>query len=162
MSDQVREELQAKLDEFQIEAKIMDCDPELADTAQFCEHYGFELDDSANTILVASKTQPKQFVACMVLATDRLDVNSKVRKKMEVRKVSFASAEETKELTGMEIGGVTPIGLDTSLKLWIDERVLAREKVVVGGGSRSHKVILAASELLKLPAAIVADITKAT
>jgi hypothetical protein len=87
--------------------EIIECDPELADTAKFCEHYGYSLENSANVILVASKTGEKKYAACAVLAANRLDVNTVVRKKLGARKVSFADPEETRALTGMEIGGVT-------------------------------------------------------
>ncbi len=86
---------------------LIDCDPALADTAEFCEAYGFALDDSANTIVVVGKTDPPVYAACIVLATTRLDVNKVVRKRLGVRKISFASGEATEALTGMAIGGVT-------------------------------------------------------
>lgn len=76
--------------------EIMECDPELADTAAFCEHYGVPLDHSANCIVVASRTEPRQFCACLVLSSDRLDVNGRVRRLMGARKVSFASPEDTR------------------------------------------------------------------
>jgi prolyl-tRNA editing enzyme YbaK/EbsC (Cys-tRNA(Pro) deacylase) len=91
--------------------EIWPCDPELADTARFCEHYGVALENSANAILVGSKTGERKYVLCVLLATHRLNTNHTVRKKMGARKVSFASADETRELTGMEIGGVTPLCL---------------------------------------------------
>ncbi len=100
----------------------MDCDPDLADTAQFCEAYGIPLERSANTILVASRRPEGHFAACLVLATTRLDVNGLVRQRLGVRKVSFADAQQTKELTGMEIGGVTIFGLPDDLPIWIDCR----------------------------------------
>ena len=152
--------LEEKLEAANISYEVMACDPEFADTAQFCEKYGFEMQDSANTILVASKSEPKEFVACIVLATDRLDVNSKVRKAMGVRKLSFATTEETTEMTGMAIGGVTPVGLPEDLRVWIDSKVLTRSKVVIGGGSRDCKILLDPNELLKLDKAVSADISK--
>ena len=91
--------------------EVIEIDPALADTALFCEHYGFPMQQSGNTIIVASKKEPKVFVACVVLATTMVDVNKRVRKLMGVSKASFASAEEMKKLTGMEVGGVTPFSL---------------------------------------------------
>ena len=88
---------------------VIEIDPALADTALFCERYSFPMQHSGNTIIVASKKDPKVFVACVVLATTRLDVNKRVRKLMGVSKASFASAEEMKVLTGMEVGEVTPL-----------------------------------------------------
>ena len=120
----------------------MDCDPDLADTARFCEAYGVPLERSANTILVASRRPEGHFAACLVLATTRLDVNGLVRQRLGVRKVSFADAEQTKELTGMEIGGVTIFGLPDDLPVWIDASVLDHDWVVIGAGSRTAKIRL--------------------
>jgi prolyl-tRNA editing enzyme YbaK/EbsC (Cys-tRNA(Pro) deacylase) len=125
----------------------MECDPDLADTARFCEAYGVPLERSANTILVASRRPEGAFVACLVLATTRLDVNGLVRSRMGARKVSFANAEQTRELTGMEIGGVTIFGLPDDLPVWIDAGVLAHDWIVVGAGSRSAKIRLDARQL---------------
>ena len=120
----------------------MDCDPDLADTARFCEAYGVPLERSANTILVASRRPEGHFAACLVLATTRLDVNGLVRQRLGVRKVSFADAEQTKGLTGMEIGGVTIFGLPDDLPVWIDASVLDHDWVVIGAGSRTAKIRL--------------------
>ncbi|MGH8945641.1 MAG: YbaK/EbsC family protein, partial [Acidimicrobiia bacterium] len=125
----------------------MDCDPELADTAAFCEAYGVPLENSANAILVASRKPEGQNAMCVVLATDRLDVNGTVRKKLGVRKVSFAPAELTKELTGQEIGGVTIFGLPDGIPVWIDQEVMERDWVVIGAGSRTAKLRLDPSQL---------------
>jgi len=122
--------------------EIINCDPDLADTARFCEHYGYAPGESANTILVRTKTGETRFVACLVLATTRLDVNKRVRKLMGARKVSFAGADETRELTGMEPGGVTPFGLPRNLPLWIDGRIIDCERVILGGGGRDTKIIV--------------------
>jgi prolyl-tRNA editing enzyme YbaK/EbsC (Cys-tRNA(Pro) deacylase) len=128
------------LADFGIEHEVLDCDPELADTAVFCEHYGIPLSISANVIVAAGKSNPRQYAACVLLASTRLDVNKSVRKRMGVKKCSFASAEETRALTGMEIGGVTALGLPASLPLWVDSRVMLPDYVFLGGGSRSIKI----------------------
>ena len=120
----------------------MECDPDLADTALFCEAYGVPLDQSANAILVASRKPEGQNAVCLVLADTRLDVNGLVRRRLGVRKVSFASADLTRELTGQEIGGVTPFALPDGLPVWIDSAVMAKPWVVVGAGSRSAKIKL--------------------
>jgi prolyl-tRNA editing enzyme YbaK/EbsC (Cys-tRNA(Pro) deacylase) len=140
-----------------IEHELLDCDPEFADTAAFCERYGVAMEDSANTIVVASKKEPKRYVACVVLATTRLDVNGVVRRRLGVSKASFASADETMALTGMMIGGVTPFSLPPDVPLWIDVAVMTRPAVVVGGGSRSLKIRIAPAALAALPAAEVVD-----
>ncbi len=123
-----------------LDFEIMACDPELSDTAAFCAHYGHSLDESANTILVKTKTGEEKFVICVLLATCRLDVNKTVRKRLAARKVSFAGAEETKAITGMELGGVTPFDLPAGLPLWIDAEVMARPSIILGGGARDRKI----------------------
>ncbi len=128
----------------------MECDPALADTAAFCEAYGVPLDRSANTILVASRRPEGRGAACLVLATTRLDVNGTVRRRMEVRKASFADADQTRETTGMEIGGVTIFGLPRSVPVWIDPSVLEPDWIVIGAGSRSAKIRLDPAQLRDL------------
>ncbi|MDX2344602.1 MAG: YbaK/EbsC family protein [Acidimicrobiia bacterium] len=153
--------LLASLATLGTEFEIVPCDPELADTAEFCAAYGYDLADSANTILVVGKRDPRVYVACIVLANTRLDVNGAVRKRLGIRRTSFASAEETMSVTGMTIGGVTPFGLPDDLPIWIDERVIHRERIVLGGGSRDRKVLAAPSILQALPnAEIVTDLAK--
>jgi prolyl-tRNA editing enzyme YbaK/EbsC (Cys-tRNA(Pro) deacylase) len=139
--------------------ELVPCDPALADTAAFCEAYGYAPEDSANTIIVAGRADPPRFVACVVLATCRLDVNGVVRRRLGVRKASFASADQTRDLTGMAIGGVTAVGLPRGLPLWVDARVMDRERIVLGGGSR-HCKLLASPQLLTTVsgAEVVADL----
>lgn len=136
---------------------VIDCDPELADTAAFCAHYGYPMEQSANTILVASRKPEGRYAACVILATDRLDVNKRVRGLLEVRKLSFAPPEVTAEVTGMLIGGVTPFALPPDLPLWIDSAVMDCEWVILGGGSRSMKIKSSPAVLARLPAAEVVD-----
>ena len=136
------------------EYELFPCDPGLADTAAFCAHYGFALEDSANTIVVVGKGAEPVYAACVVLATHRLDVNRAVKGRFG-RKSSFASPEETRALTGHEIGGVTVFGLPPELPVWVDAAVMDRPRIVLGGGSRSWKVIAPASILLTLPNAEV-------
>lgn len=127
------------------------CDPALADTAAFCAAYGFAPEDSANTIVVIGKVDPPVFAACVVLSTHRLDVNRVVKERLGVRKASFASSDETRALTGMEIGGVTAFGLPDGLPVWVDAAVMGRERIVLGGGSRSWKVLAPPAILGSLP-----------
>jgi prolyl-tRNA editing enzyme YbaK/EbsC (Cys-tRNA(Pro) deacylase) len=137
--------------------EIVPCQPELADTSAFCAAYGYAMEDSANAILVAGKSDPPLHAVCVVLATTRLDVNRTVRRRLGVKKASFADATSTEELTGMTIGGVTPIGLPPGLPLWIDRRVVERDRIVLGGGSRSCKVVAPPALLLALDGAEVVD-----
>jgi prolyl-tRNA editing enzyme YbaK/EbsC (Cys-tRNA(Pro) deacylase) len=131
--------------------ELFRCDPALADTAAFCAAYGFSPDESANTIVVIGKSNPPVYAACVVLATTRLDVNRTVRDRLGTRKASFAGAEQTRALTGMAIGGVTVFGLPPDLPILVDARVMDRQRIVLGGGSRSWKVISTPAIVRALP-----------
>lgn len=137
--------------------ELIDCDPELADTAAFCAHYGYPMEQSANTIMVASRRPEGHHAACVVLAVDRLDVNKRVRRLLGVQRLSFAPPEVTAEVTGMLMGGVTPLGLPESLPLWIDARVMDHPWVILGGGSRSLKIKTSPLILKQLPNAEVIE-----
>jgi len=145
------------LDALGVEHVVVPCDPAFADTAAFCARYGYPLDSSANTIVVAARREPGVVCACVVLATTRLDVNHTVCDLLGVRKASFASPEQTQAITGMLIGGVTPFGLPEAVPLYVDAAVMNRGWVIVGGGSRSMKLRIAPSALLRVPAARVID-----
>lgn len=147
--------LLAVLARLDVDHEVIPCDPDLADTAQFCRAYGYDLADSANTIVVVGKSDPPVNVACVLLADSRLDVNRVVRKRLGVRKASFANAEDTERITGMRIGGVTPFGLPQDLPVWVDARVMERSRVVLGGGSRDRKVVAPPSILTALGAEVV-------
>ncbi|HEX6236297.1 MAG TPA: YbaK/EbsC family protein [Acidimicrobiales bacterium] len=157
--DEVEEAVRRHLDGLGVQYEPLDCDPAFADTAAFCERYGVAPEDSANAIIVVGKSDPRRYVCCVVLATTRLDVNGAVRRRLGVRRASFASADETAALTGMMIGGVTPFALPGDLPVWIDASVMGRPSVVVGGGSRSLKIRVPPDALRRLPAAeIVTDL----
>jgi len=128
------------LESTKLEFEVMDCNPELADTYIFCKEYGIDLEDSVNTIVVKTKTGEVKYAVCALLATTKLDINKMIRKKLRARKVSFATIEETVELTSMNIGGVTPLILPRTLPLWVDSRVMQRNSIVLGGGNRSSKI----------------------
>lgn len=150
-----------QLEQLGASYEMFACDPALADTAEFCTAYGFELADSANTIVVVGKRDPRVYVACVLLANARLDVNGVIRKKLGIRRTSFASAEESSEVTGMTMGGVTPFGLPADLPVWVDSAVMDRERIVLGGGSRDRKVLAAPSILELLPnVVVVSDLAK--
>lgn len=129
-------------------------DPDLADTAAFCEHYGIDLHDSANCVVIAGKRGGEiRYAACVVLATDRADVNGVIRRRMDVRKASFAPMGDAVAITGMEYGGITPLGLPDSWPVLIDPPVLQRPEVVIGSGLRRSKLLLPAEALTDLPTA---------
>lgn len=159
MTDTVLDAAEATAHPFEIVA----CEPELADTAAFCEAYGYGLDQSANAIVVVGKGDPRLYVCCVVLATTRLDVNGVVRKRLGRKKASFASADETAAMTGMQIGGVTPYGLPEDLPIWIDSRIMDVPNVIVGGGSRDRKLLVPPESLAALPGAeVVEDLARPT
>jgi prolyl-tRNA editing enzyme YbaK/EbsC (Cys-tRNA(Pro) deacylase) len=150
-ADSVERLARAALNGLGARYQMVACDPAFADTAEFCAHYGIPLDRSANAILVASRKEPKVYAVCLVLATTKLDVNKKVSELLGVKKLSFASAEETVAVTGMMIGGVTPFGLPDGLPIYVDSRVQALDEVIVGGGSRSSKLRVQPEVFARLP-----------
>ena len=122
------------LAQYAITYTTLACDPELADTAAFCEHYQFSLDQAANTILVASrKVEPRNMPSALYSGPTRLDVNQKVCALLGVKRASFADADTTVQRTGMLIGGVTAISA-TDLPVYVDSAVMQRREVVMGGG----------------------------
>ena len=129
-------------------------DPALADTVAFCERYQVGLQVSANCVVVSGKRGGEQrWAAAVVLATTRADVNGTVRRLLDVRKVSFAPMAEAVQLTGMEYGGITPIGLPAGWPIYVDAAVDAAGPVVIGSGIRGSKLVLPGSALKDLPGA---------
>lgn len=150
-------EVAKALELHDVRHEVLECSPDLADTAAFCQHYGFTLEEAANTILVTSKkAAPPKYAVCVVLGTTRLDVNRTVRSLLEVKRASFADAETTTALTGMLVGGVTAPGIE-GLPIYVDRAVMEADRVVMGGGNRSSKIVLAPAELLKLPGVEVVE-----
>ena len=147
----------AVLDHLGLPYELIRIDPDFADTAQFCERYGYPPDHAGNTILVASKKEPKQHAACVVLATTRLDVNHAVRSLLGATKVSFASGPEMAELTGMKVGGVTVFGLPDGLPIFVDSRVMGLDYVILGTGGRAGKIKVAPEVLRRLPSVRIVD-----
>ena len=157
MNESISSDVASVLSALDIEHTVIDCEPEFADTQKFCDHYGYSLDESVNVLLIASKRGEPKFAACVVLAACRLDVNKTARKKLGASKISFASPELTREVTGMELGGVTAFGLPENVPVWIDSRVMECSQVIIGGGNRSSKIVLAPDMLLKIPNAEVVE-----
>lgn len=133
-------------------------DPTLADTARFCEHYRVPLATSANCVVVAGRRgDTVRYAACLALATTRVNVNNVVRKRLDARKASFAPMDTAVELTGMEYGGITPVGLPGDWLLLVDARVAAEPELVIGGGTRGAKLLVSGKFLAALPGAEVVD-----
>jgi len=137
---------------------VAEIDPELADTAAFCERYQVSPADSANCVIVTGKRDGQaRFAACVVLATTRADVNGLARRRLDVRKASFAATELAVTETGMEYGGITPIGLPSGWPVLVDAAVAAAPRVVIGSGLRRSKLTLPGPVLAGLPDAEVLD-----
>lgn len=147
----------AALEALQAAYEAFDIDPALADTAAFCAHYGFGLEESANAILVAARPPEVSNALCLALAATRLDVNHRVRRMLGVRKLSFASPELTREVTGMEIGGVTPFGVPQGLPVLVDAAITRLGRCIVGGGSRAMKVAVDPEVFHRMPGVLVVE-----
>ena len=132
--------IQAALAASGLAFEIWPCDDDLADTAAFCAHYQVPPENSVNAILVCDKADGDNHALCMVPATHRLDVNKTVRKRLGAKKASFATPDETRAITGMEIGGVTPIGLPAGVRVWVEESVMGLDYIILGGGNRTSKL----------------------
>ncbi|SEG94260.1 Cys-tRNA(Pro) deacylase, prolyl-tRNA editing enzyme YbaK/EbsC [Nonomuraea solani] len=136
--------------------EVTEIDPGLADTAEFCERYGVTLDESANCVVVAAKRGGEtRYAACMVLATMKIDVNGVVRRHLDARKTSFAPMADAVELTGMEYGGITPLGLPDDWPILVDTHVAEHPKVVIGSGVRRSKLAVSGATLAGLKRAEV-------
>jgi prolyl-tRNA editing enzyme YbaK/EbsC (Cys-tRNA(Pro) deacylase) len=157
MNDDLDRRVAEVLDGLGVPYEVMQIDPDFADTAAFCERYGIPLDNSANTIIVASKKEPKQYCACVVKATTRLDVNHTVKRLMGASRVSFASADETQALTGMMIGGVTVFALPPDLPIYVDDKLMSLDWLIVGGGSRSTKIKTSPEVFRRVPNATIVE-----
>lgn len=131
-------------------------DPALADTAAFCEQYDVPLEASANCVIVAGRrADVVSYAACMILATHRADVNGVVRRRLDARKASFAAMDEAVALSGMEYGGITPLGLPDAWPVLVDDAVSAVPNAVIGSGIRGSKLALPGELLAALPMAEV-------
>jgi prolyl-tRNA editing enzyme YbaK/EbsC (Cys-tRNA(Pro) deacylase) len=138
------------------DAQVAEIDPELADTAAFCERYDVPVAASANCVIVAGRRGGEiRYAACMVLATRRADVNGVVRRRLDARKTSFAPMDQATALTGMEYGGITPLGLPGDWPILVDEEVCREPYVVIGSGVRRSKLLLPSRALAGLPSAEV-------
>lgn len=154
-AEEIERRVVAVLDGLGVPYEIHRIDPAFADTAAYCEQYGCAPEHAANTIIVASKKEPKQYGACVVKATRRLDGNHTVRRLMNASRISFASAEETQALTGMMIGGVTVLALPPELPIYVDDTLMDLPWIILGGGSRSLKIRVSPEVFRKLPGATV-------
>jgi prolyl-tRNA editing enzyme YbaK/EbsC (Cys-tRNA(Pro) deacylase) len=140
------------------QVRVAQIDPELADTAAFCAAYGVGPDVSANCVVVSGKREGEvRYAAAMVLATTRADVNGVVRRQLDVRKASFAPMDTAVAETGMQYGGITPIGLPDGWPVLVDAAVAGTDEVVIGSGIRGSKLALPGKALADLPGARVVE-----
>ena len=138
--------------------QVAEIDPAVADTAAFCARYGVRPEESANCVVVAGRrADDERVAACLVLATTRADVNTTVRKRLDVRKASFLAMDDAVTRTGMAYGGITPVGLPVGWPVLVDAAVAQAPRVVVGSGVRGSKLVLPGRVLATLPAAEVVD-----
>ena len=138
------------------EIEVAEIDPALADTAAFCERYGVSPAESANCVVIAAKRRGVTgYAACMVAATTRADVNGLVRRHLDARKASFAPVDTVTAASGMEYGGITPVGLPAGWPVLVDEAVAKTGSVVIGSGIRGSKLRLPGELLAALPSAQV-------
>jgi prolyl-tRNA editing enzyme YbaK/EbsC (Cys-tRNA(Pro) deacylase) len=148
--------LSAAADGWAADCFVAPIDPGLADTAAFCAAYDVPLEVSANCVVVAGRRgDVTTTAACLVLATDRADVNKAVRRRLDVRKLSFAPMDQAVADSGMEYGGITPVGLPAGWPVLVDEAVAAQPWVVIGSGSRGSKLLLPGRAMAELPGAEV-------
>ena len=139
--------------------EIFECLDEFSDTENFCNHYGFDIEDSCNAILIKAK-KPEEFYAMFcLLGANRLDVNHKAKEAMSAKRVSFASRDEAELVTKQIYGGISPLGLPEDIKVFIDKNVIEREKLFIGAGNRVSKFFLSPETLIKLSNAEVLDLT---
>ena len=139
-----------------LECLVAPIDPSQADTAAFCAAYDVPPEVSANCVVVAGRrADASVMAACLVRATDRADVNRVIRKRLDVRKISFAGMDDAVRGTGMDYGGITPIGLPASWPILIDEAVARLDMIVVGSGIRGSKIAMAGRTAANLPHAEV-------
>ena len=138
--------------------RVFEIDPDVSDTATFCSVMNLPLSTAANCVVVAGvRAGVTRYAACLALATTRVDVNGLVRRRLDARRASFAAREDAVSATGMEYGGITPIGLPAGWALWVDAAVAATPEVVIGAGVRRAKLLLPGAALSALPGAEVVD-----
>lgn len=146
---------------FGVGIYVVAINPEVSDTAAFCETYNVPRGISTNCIIVEAKHADKTwYAACLILADNTIDVNGKVRKYLNARKVSFAPKDTTLALTQMEYGGITPLGLPETWPILIDKNVCAKQQLIIGGGVRSSKILVETAVLTSLEHAVTIDISK--
>ena len=155
LHETVDEIYNANLDKLE----VFECKDEFSDTQSFCDNYGYKIEDSCNAILIKSKKPEEFYYLFCVLGSSRLDVNHKAKSLMESKKVSFASKEEAEKVTNQIYGGISPLGLPSEIKIFIDKEVLKREKIFIGAGNRVSKFFLKPESLVELTQGKIEELT---
>jgi prolyl-tRNA editing enzyme YbaK/EbsC (Cys-tRNA(Pro) deacylase) len=158
-TDLLADPVAASLAALPADLYVAEIDPTLADTAAFCAAYEIAMDASANCVVVAGRRgETTTTAACLVLATDRADVNKTVRKHLGVRTISFAATDDAVRETGMEYGGITPVGLPATWPVLVDARVVTQPWLVIGSGLRRSKIAISGADVAGLPGVEVLDL----
>lgn len=158
LADPVAAAIAALPPDLRAAVQVAPIDADLSDTAAFCEHYGVPPEASANCVIAAGRREGvEKFAAVLVLATDRADINGAVRRHIDVRKISFAPMDTATGMTGMEYGGITPVGLPDTWPILVDRAVTEAGPVVIGSGRRASKIIVDGAALARFPQVEVLD-----
>ena len=158
LADPVRSALEGMPSALAARVEVAEIDPDHADTAVLVQETGMAMQDMANCIVISgARAGEERVCAAVVLGTTRADVNRTIRKALDVRKCSFMPMDDAVARTGMEYGGITPVGLPEDWPVLVDAAVLSRSTVVIGSGVRRSKLRLPGALVAHLPRAQVVD-----
>ena len=162
MNDQEKEtSIREELNKLDVEYEILDIDPDFSDTRLFCEKYSIDPENAVNALVITSKSQIREFVMPLIQATRRVDVNHKLKDIAGFKRLSFADAELTKEVTGMELGAVTPVGLTgKDIPVYVDQPIMSLSFIILGAGVRSQKIKTTPDLFNKIPYSQIVEISQ--
>ena len=150
-----------ELNKLEINYEIMDIDPKYSDTKEFCEKYSINPENAINSLLITSKNAIPKYVMTVIQATRRIDVNHKLKNLTGFKRLSFADSEKTKNITGMELGAVTPFGLqEMNISLYVDAPIMNLDYIILGGGVRSQKIKTTPEIFKKNQYCLISDISQ--
>ena len=150
-----------ELNKLEVNYEIIDIDPNYSDTREFCGKYSINPENAINALLISSKDINREYVMPLMQATRRIDVNHKLKKLTGFKRLSFANSEKTKEITGMELGAVTPFGLqDMGISVYVDKPIMSLKYIILGAGIRSQKIKITPDVLEKISYLTIADISQ--
>ena len=150
-----------ELNKLEISYEIINIDPDFSDSREFCKKYSVNPDNAINALFITSKSQKREYVMPVIQATRRIDVNHKLKSLTGFKRLSFANSEKTKDITGMELGAVTPFGLEEkNILVYVDKPIMDLEYIVLGAGIRSQKIKTTPDIFYKISYATIADISQ--